>query len=93
MVKTLGISVFATVLFVLAVFCLFFPDKVQAIANKAVNWGMPSNVEAVNSYMRQVIRFVQSNQYRICVRLIGLLSLLFLLFVVWILVKHLRGEY
>ena len=93
MVKTLGLSAFATFLFVLAIFCLFFPSKVQAIADKAVNWGIPSNVKTVNSYMRLVARFVQSNQYRICVRLIGLLSLLFSLLVLWMLEKHLRGEY
>ncbi len=93
MVKAIGLSAFATVLFVLAICCLFFPEKVQAIAIKAVHCGLPPGVEAGNSYMRSVSRFVKSNQYRICLRFIGVLALLFSIFIGWMLEKHLRGEY
>jgi len=87
MVKIIGLSVFAAVLFALAVCCLFFPSKIQEIANKAVNWGMPSSVKVATSYMRLIIRFVQSRQYRLCVRLVGLLALFFLIFVIWMVVR------
>lgn len=93
MVKAFGLLVFATVLLVLAICLVFFPRKSQVIAIRAVNWGLPSEVRLVNSYMGLVAKFVESNQYRICLRLIGGLSFLFSSFVVWLLIKHLRGEY
>lgn len=89
MVKAIGLLTFATALLALAICCLLFPERVQTIALKAVNWGLPSRVEAVNSYMRMVSKFVQSSQYRACLRVIGTLSLLFSVLLLWMLVTHL----
>ena len=93
MVKELGLSAYAAFLFAVAICCMFFPEKVQAIAIKTVNWGLPPGVEAANSYLRSANRFLHSNQFRIGLRFIGLLPFLYSLLVVWMLVKHLRGEY
>lgn len=83
MVKTTGLLAFAAVLFMFGLFCLLFPEWLQALAIKAVNWGFPSKVEMINSYMKLVEKFVQSNQYLVSLRIIGTLSLLCCVFLLW----------
>jgi len=92
MVKTIGLLASATVLFLLAACCLIFPAKVQAIALRAMNWGSASRGRAVNASMQLAGKFVESGQYRICLRIIGILALLFSAFLVWMLINHLQGE-
>jgi hypothetical protein len=91
MVKSLGFLLFVTILFLVGVCCLLCPDKVQVIAIKAVNWGLPSKVEAINSYMRLVDKFVRSNRYLIVLRMIGTISLLCSVFLLWMFIKNLRN--
>lgn len=83
MVKTIGLLAFAALLFMVGICCLRFPEWLQAIAVKRVNWGSPSKVEMINGYMRLVDKFVQSNQYLMSLRIIGILSLLCCFFLLW----------
>ena len=73
MVKTLGLLAYATVLLTLAICCILFPKRVQKIAIKAVNSGLPSRFELIKSYMRMVNKFVQSSGYLISLQMIGVL--------------------
>lgn len=92
MVKVFGLSAFACALFALGLFCLCFHQKVQPIAVKALGLGLPTRVEAVNDHMRLVTKFVKSDQYLVCLRLIGMVTLLFAVLVVWVLREYFRGH-
>ena len=89
MVKSFGFLVFVTVLFLVGICCLLFPSRVQAIAIKALNWGLPSKVDAINSYMCLADKYVRSNQYLIALRMIGAISLLCSIFLLWMFIKSL----
>ena len=71
MEKPIGFILFLTVLLVIGVLCLIVPGSIQQIAKKTVNWGLPSKIHALNSYMRLVSQYVQSDQYVIGLRIIG----------------------
>jgi hypothetical protein len=80
-VKTFGLLIFIGVLFIIGASCLFFPDRIQAIAIRSVGWGLSSKIEALNN-------FVRSKNYLINVRAVGTLSLLCSIFLLWMLIKN-----
>ena len=74
-----------------ALCCLLFPQNVQAVALKAVNWGFPARGRPIETAMRLTNSFVGAARFRIHLRIIGGSALLFSAFIVWMLISHLRG--
>ena len=93
MVNRIGLSAFAVVLFALGVCFLFYTAKIQAMALKAVNLGLGSNLVLVGSSMRFAKKFVESRQYRLCIRIIGALSVFCAIFLALALIEQLRDSW
>ena len=65
MLKLLLLAVFLLLLFIVGTGCLFFPRNVQALAVKAIEIGPTSRIRPLRA-------FVQSEQYLLNLRLVGL---------------------
>ena len=61
-------------------YCLFFPERVQAIAVKAVGIGVTAKSSALKSY-------IQSSGYIFGVRAIGLIAYVIVIFLIVVLYK------
>ena len=82
MVKTSGLLVFIVVLFIVGASCLVLPGKIQALAIRAVGWGLSSKIGALRN-------FVQSSGYLVCVRAVGVLAIASSSFLLWMLITNL----
>lgn len=80
--KTIGLSLFILLLFLLGIVCLLFPEKIQTFANKSVNQGFTAHNDALKN-------FVQSSSYLINVRVVGAIALICSLFLLWVFIKNL----
>jgi hypothetical protein len=79
--KTILLVAFVIVLFVLGIACLFYPSKIQEIAVKSVNYGILTENSPIKA-------FVQSSNYLIVVRAVGIIATLCFCFLTWVLFRN-----
>ena len=79
--KTIAFIAFIVALLIVAVICLFFPERVQKYAIRSVNQGPTAKIKTLT-------KFVQSPRYLINVRIVGVLALLGFSFLLYMIIKN-----